>query len=70
MTTENKKELEDFLKKKSGAIAFDKEHNPVFFAESEWMLNLMKENFPSITFHNTSDFKTAKIKKGIVYSKK
>jgi peptide chain release factor 3 len=70
MTTENKKELEDFLKKKSGAIAYDKEHNPVFFAESEWMLNLMKENFPSITFHNTSDFKTTKIKKGIVYSKK
>jgi hypothetical protein len=31
MTTENKKELEDFLKKKSGAIAYDKEHNPVFF---------------------------------------
>jgi len=30
ITTENKKELEDFLKKKSGAIAYDKEHNPVF----------------------------------------
>jgi peptide chain release factor 3 len=69
ITTENRKELEDFLKRKSGAIAYDKEHNPVFFAESEWMLKLARENFPSITFHNTSDFKTSKIRKGIIYSK-
>jgi len=45
ITTENRKELEDFLKRKSGAIAYDKEQNPVFFAESEWMLKLARENF-------------------------
>jgi peptide chain release factor 3 len=57
MTTDNKAELDAFIKRKSGAIAYDKENNPVFFAESEWMLKLAKENFPSITFHQTSDFK-------------
>jgi len=66
ITTDNKKELEDFLKRKGSAIAYDKEHNPVFFAESEWMLKLARENFPSITFHNTSDFKIVKAKKGII----
>ncbi len=69
ITTENKKELEEFLKRKSGAIAYDKERNPVFFAESEWMLKLARENFPSITFHNTSDFKTGKANKSVAIKK-
>ena len=64
ITTENKKELEEFLKRKPGAIAFDKENNMVFFAESEWMLKKAEENFPSITFHKTSDFKMQINKKG------
>jgi peptide chain release factor 3 len=57
ITTDNKKELDAFIARKQGAIAYDKEDNPVFFAESEWMLKLARENFPSITFHETSDFK-------------
>ena len=60
ITTDNKKELDLFLTRKSGAIAYDKENNIVFFAESEWMLKLARENFPSITFHETSDFKIKK----------
>lgn len=63
ITTDDKKELEKFLSRKSAAIAYDKENNPVFFAESEWMLKLARENFPSITFHETSDFKIRKNKK-------
>ena len=63
ITTDNKKELDVFLARKSGAIAYDKENNPVFFAESEWMLKIARENFPSITFHETSDFKIRKNKK-------
>jgi peptide chain release factor 3 len=58
ITTDNKKDLELFLARKGSAIAYDKENNPVFFAESEWMLKLARENFPSITFHESSDFKT------------
>lgn len=65
LTTDNKKELEQFLSRKSGAIAYDKENNPVFFAESEWMLKLAREAFPSITFHKTSDFKILKGKNSI-----
>jgi len=60
MTTDNKKEMEEFIKRKPGAIATDKENNLVFFAESEWMLKKAEENFPSITFHKTSDFKMGK----------
>jgi peptide chain release factor 3 len=65
LTTDNKKEMEQFLLRKSGAIAYDKENNPVFFAESEWMLKLAREAFPSITFHKTSDFKILKSKNRI-----
>jgi len=57
ITTDNKKELDEFLVRKTGAIAYDKENNMVFFAESDWMLKRAEENFPSITFHKTSDFK-------------
>ena len=57
LTTDNSAELEAFIRRKPGAIAYDKENNPVFFAESEWMLKLARENFPSIKFHETSDFK-------------
>ena len=60
ITTDNKKELELFITRKAGAIAYDKENNPVFFAESEWMLKLAREGFPSITFHESSDFKIEK----------
>ncbi|HLN22052.1 MAG TPA: peptide chain release factor 3 [Bacteroidales bacterium] len=60
LTSDNKKEMEAFITRKQGAVAYDKENNPVFFAESEWMLKLARENFPSITFHETSDFKLGK----------
>jgi peptide chain release factor 3 len=62
VTTDNKKELDSFISRKQTAVAYDKENNPVFFAESEWMLKLARENFPSITFHETSDFKVRKTK--------
>ena len=52
-----------FYQENHRAIAYDKENNPVFFAESEWMLKIARENFPSITFHKTSDFKIRKNKK-------
>lgn len=60
ITTDNKKELEDFISRKTGAIAYDKENNPVFFAESDWMLKIAIEKFPSLTFHRTSEFKISK----------
>lgn len=34
------------------------DQNPVFLAESDWMLRMNQENNPDITFHQTSEFKT------------
>jgi peptide chain release factor 3 len=62
VTSDNKKELDAFLTRKSSAIAYDKENNAVFFAESEWMLKIARENFPSVTFHESSDFMIRKKK--------
>jgi peptide chain release factor 3 len=62
VTSENRKELDAFISRKSIAIAYDKEDNPVFFAESEWSLKMAKENFPSVTFHEISEFKINEFK--------
>ena len=58
ITTYDKKELERFLARKSGSIAYDKSNNLVFFAESEWLLDNAKESFPRLNFHSTSEFKS------------
>jgi len=53
ISSDNKKELDNFILRKSGAIAYDKDNCPVFFAENDWMLKMAKENFPSIEFHES-----------------
>ena len=40
-------------------IVQDKDDNPVFMAPSSYMLDLERRNNPEITFHTTSEFKTA-----------
>jgi len=49
------KELNEFLKRKAGFIAYDKENAPVFFADSDWMIKVIQETFPSVRFHKTSE---------------
>lgn len=56
LTSDNKVEFRLFLDRKEGAIAYDKADNPVFMAESEWMLKMAREGYPSVKFHNTSEF--------------
>ena len=58
VTSDNKKKLDDFLKFKANNIYADKDGNWVFMAESQWMLNIAIENYPELTFHFTSEFKT------------
>jgi peptide chain release factor 3 len=58
VTSENPLRLEEFLRAKSRHIAYDKDDNPVFFAESNWLLQSAQDNFPALTFHFTSEFKT------------
>jgi peptide chain release factor 3 len=58
ITSDDKKELENFIANKSSNIAYDKEDRPVFFAETEWVLNITKERSPQIKFHSTSEFES------------
>ncbi|MFN0276866.1 MAG: peptide chain release factor 3 [Chitinophagales bacterium] len=53
-----KKQLDEFLRLKGDFIYFDKDNNPVYMAETNWALNVARENNPLLTFHTTSEFKT------------
>ena len=58
ITSEDPKALQAFIRFKSRHIAYDMGGNPVFFAESQWWLDQMKQSNPEIEFHATSEFKT------------
>ncbi|SOE20660.1 bacterial peptide chain release factor 3 (bRF-3) [Spirosomataceae bacterium TFI 002] len=57
LTSPNKEALNEFIRLKSNFIAYDKDENPVFLAETDWILRMNQENNPEISFHTTSDFK-------------
>lgn len=58
ITSEDEPQLEEFIRLKNKQIVMDKDQNRVFLADSQWALNLMRSNYPKITFHETSEFKT------------
>ena len=58
ITAETNEAMDDFLKYRHSEIVYDRDENPVYLAESEWMLNWMIEKSPQISFHFTSAFKT------------
>ena len=57
MTSEEPHALEDFIKRKTSNIAYDKDNNSVFLAPSVFLLNQAESDYPKITFHKTSEFK-------------
>ncbi|MFD1553488.1 peptide chain release factor 3 [Putridiphycobacter roseus] len=57
MTTDNQKQLEEFIRAKTVYIAKDKDDNYVFLAETPFLLQMAQTDYPDITFHFTSDFK-------------
>lgn len=59
ITSDKKNKIDDFILRKTSSVAFDKENNPVFFAESEWALRMARDTYADITFHLTSEFKTS-----------
>lgn len=59
ITTTDEAQLDEFVRLKASEIAYDKDDNPVFLAPSSWMLQMAQENYPKLTFHFTSEFKTA-----------
>ncbi len=59
LTSDDDAMLKDFLYRKAPYIVYDKDQNPVFLAQSEWILNQAKSDFLKIVFHENSEFKTA-----------
>lgn len=59
LTTTDEAALDQFIRVKAQQIVQDKDGNPVFMAPSAYMLDLERRNNPAITFHTTSEFKTA-----------
>jgi peptide chain release factor 3 len=58
MTTDNEDKLNDFIKRKAQNIAKDKDDNYVFLAQTRFLLQSAESDYPEITFHTTSEFKT------------
>ncbi|MFI3330463.1 MAG: peptide chain release factor 3 [Rikenellaceae bacterium] len=54
--SDNKAQLEDFIKRKHSAMATDKYGRNVFLADTSYALSLAIEKFPDIKFHFTSEF--------------
>jgi peptide chain release factor 3 len=59
ITSEDKQSIMAFCKYKTERLALDKDGNLVFFAESKWRLQREMEDNPKISFHFTSEFRTA-----------
>lgn len=57
ITCEDKMKIGEFIRLKSNYIAYDKDQNPVFLAETDWILRMNIQNNPEIKFHTTSEFK-------------
>jgi peptide chain release factor 3 len=58
ITSTDPAKLNEFIRLKGNQIGYDKDKNPVFLAESDWMIRMNSENNPAIQFHFTSEFKT------------
>ena len=61
LTSTDQAQLDEFCRVKATQIVQDKDGNNVFMAPSAYMLDLERRNFPAITFHTTSEFKTAQV---------
>lgn len=57
VTSDNEAQLEQFKKIKASYIAKDKDGLDVFLAESPFLLQMAKTDYPDIEFHHTSEFK-------------
>jgi peptide chain release factor 3 len=57
VTSDNKEQLDQFMRAKSNSLAKDKDDNLVFLAETSFLLTMAEQDYPEITFHKTSEFK-------------
>jgi len=57
ITSQNEQQMNNFIRAKTKNIANDKEGSIVFLAETPFLLQMAKQDYPEITFHHTSEFK-------------
>jgi len=57
--TGEEEKVAEFKRLKVSEMAVDKDGNDVYLAPSQFILDMESGNFPEITFHTTSEFKTA-----------
>lgn len=57
VTTDNTEQLENFKRAKMSSLAYDKDENLVFLAETPFLLTMAEQDYPDLTFHQTSAFK-------------
>jgi peptide chain release factor 3 len=57
MTSSKNDTIQEFIKRKSTNVAYDKDENPVFLAPSPFLLAQAEGDYTEITFHKTSEFK-------------
>lgn len=57
ITSKNAEQFESFKRSKSNYLATDKDGNLVFFAETQFLLQMAEKDYPDIFFHKTSAFK-------------
>jgi peptide chain release factor 3 len=58
LVSDNEEKLGEFRRIKANDIVVDKDNNEVYLAPSPFLLKMEMDNFPEITFHVTSEFKT------------
>jgi peptide chain release factor 3 len=58
LVSDNEEKLREFRRIKANDIVTDKDGNEVYLAPSPFLLKMEMNNFPEITFHVTSEFKT------------
>lgn len=58
ITSTDKKVMDEFLRRYSRFISYDKDNRLVFMADSAWSLKDKQKSYPEIEFHFTSEFKT------------
>jgi len=56
ISSNNKSQLDEFVRTKNRHIAYDKDGKIVFMAESRSWLQMVQDNYPDIQFHFTSEF--------------
>lgn len=56
LSSEDPKQLEEFMKAKARSMARDKDGKDVFLADSAFTIQMAEDKFPKVKFHYTSEF--------------